>query len=1159
MRRATGMRRIRITVRNPAPPAGVVGRSWALVRWPFVSLGRELRSGWLMTRGAAPAKRWRSPLRRTLGISFAVLLALCLVLWIVKAAVAVFSKGQLIWPDWPWSVDPDTSCRATGYSCGVVNSTVIPVLTLALTTVFFLVWRFRSVHSFYMRKAKHESRSIVESAGSIMGYVVGRDQLCNALMDNMRDSTARRPHVVVGAIGTGKTALVVRLTEMLARQGAFPVPVRLRDAQSALNFSALAYARFRSIVEPQTRSDAEAEKVWRLLRRHGKIVVLADGLEEALSGNGLAAADRDNLIRKAIRAAGDARLPLVITSRPHDPLRAMEAAVTELEPLSEETALEYISSNGDWRADKRRLGRIIEVANVTESPLYLQVAKDLHHRNLLEQVWVSEEDGLGDAADHTMWELRFDLLEAWTDALLDGYLHSELPLTRDERRVSVEYISALACIGLKSDSSQVKFDQLEAGPSSSLIAAELRRRRGESPIDVRLAATWGTRMGIVEESGDFVRFQHSIMQAYLGSRYLDTVLGAPGPDGRPAPDGNYFPAALRDPGREILISLVFHSRSLKENACCTCPATGGPDPACPIRALRSLLLEEACRALPQSGPGRPEAACPQAAEVRTSPAKVLDMYGAALDIDSVDNRPDPGAIAAPLPRVWSKLQERDPGRLRSAKISLVRRLGAASRSAALSGGRPAYDQLYAIARQEPVYHVRTAIAQEIGAGGEAAFTALRDRLLGPAPTVTRWEASVAGPPPRTAPRRAPGPGGERERRKQDRAGRARQDEAEREQEAEEARQERSSWNQNTMSARLVPMLVDSVAMAHHADTPYDDLESWLSTLASDSGGEEHRDPYGKRGLEVALAHGFKHAANRRVRPPARGDAREFLAEQAWGMLKDNRFWFTRLTLLHALTLWALPDDVTQQRPEHGHGADPKEQVRRWLRLPPGEREHPLVAAAGRLAVRALETRCPERFLWIDEARVASQVGSESGSPAEPCRHNLWIPPSAGWSTLDPDAQQLLADVVLLVSLTERADRPRELFRRLDWDRGIAPQLPTCLSHDRTTMDPARTTAHTAAALPGSRCADVCPFNLCPAPPKIPDLRVELSEVFCMNQRSLLRRWQPWSWLQLRFRRRARWQRRTSVAALRQFWEQMGERARDVPQPEEQPARQRPRG
>jgi hypothetical protein len=117
-------------------------------------------------------------------------------------------------------------------------------------------------------------------------------------------------------------------------------------------------------------------------------------------------------------------------------------------------------------------------------------------------------------------------------------------------------------------------------------------------------------------------------------------------------------------------------------------------------------------------------------------------------------------------------------------------------------------------------------------------------------------------------------------------------------------------------------------------------------------------------------------------------------------------------------------------------------------------EHPLVGAAVGLAVRALQTRCPERFLWLDEASVASEVGTEVSVPGQQRFHNLWIPPSTGWSTLDPSAQQLLADVLLLVVLEERGYRPKDLFAHLGW-LVSQPRLPSCLARDRTRLDPAR--------------------------------------------------------------------------------------------------------
>jgi hypothetical protein len=69
--------------------------------------------------------------------------------------------------------------------------------------------------------------------------------------------------------------------------------------------------------------------------------------------------------------------------------------------------------------------------------------------------------------------------------------------------------------------------------------------------------------------------------------------------------------------------------------------------------------------------------------------------------------------------------------------------------------------------------------------------------------------------------------------------------------------------------------------------------------------------------------------------------------------------------------------------------------------------------------------------------------------------------------------------------------------------------------------------------------------MCPYPAKVEVLRLEFTEVFCLRQRELLRRWRPREWLYLRFRRETPWQRKVPVAGMRHFWDEMGERARDV--------------
>src|SRR5258708_14379772 len=159
-------------------------------------------------------------------------------------------------------------------------------------------------------------------------------------MEDLRYSRPRRPHVLVGGVGTGKTAVVVLLTEMLAKRRAIPVPIRLRDADT-LDFSALAKDQFMETVNERLASAGEGEKVWRRLLQDGRIVVLADGLEEALS-RAQDAEERDTKIRIAIRKAYAQRLPFLIPSPPHTPPPEMHTPIHELQPLSKDAAPTYV-------------------------------------------------------------------------------------------------------------------------------------------------------------------------------------------------------------------------------------------------------------------------------------------------------------------------------------------------------------------------------------------------------------------------------------------------------------------------------------------------------------------------------------------------------------------------------------------------------------------------------------------------------------------------------------------------------------------------------------------------------------------------------------------------------------------------------------------------
>src|SRR6266576_3964520 len=121
---------------------------------------------------------------------------------------------------------------------------LIPLLSVALASAIFLFYRLRHVTSPVVRKAKTKPHQLVETATPDIGEIVGRDQLCRVIMEDIHHSDTRRPHLLVGGVGAGKTAVLVKLTRLFAEHGAVPVPIRLRDATDGLNFREMAHTRF---------------------------------------------------------------------------------------------------------------------------------------------------------------------------------------------------------------------------------------------------------------------------------------------------------------------------------------------------------------------------------------------------------------------------------------------------------------------------------------------------------------------------------------------------------------------------------------------------------------------------------------------------------------------------------------------------------------------------------------------------------------------------------------------------------------------------------------------------------------------------------------------------------------------------------------------------
>lgn len=1154
--------------------------------WHSLTIRLEAR------RGVTRPRKWRRC------VSYAnvtraiwVVAVLTLLAWIGEGVFILITQHTTSFEKW----------RRGNQGFDIVLKFVGPVLAASIAAALFLFWWYRWTKRRYLAKALRDPRGLVPTAGYDTREIVGREDIAQVIAERLRERDTRRPYLLVGGVGAGKTAVLVRLTELLARQNAVPVPVRLRDVVDGadLNFERLARQRFAQEAPKGILARTKTDRVWQQLLADDKPVVLADGLEEALLDDGRQQ-NRDNVIRRAIERAHEEKLPLVIASRPHSPLETTSAAIVVLEPLSEEDALRFVEA-GVPETDEGRVDWIVETAEVTESPIYLQIARELHRRGMLELDRPDHDPQHSGVHRPDRATLRLRLLETWAEALCEGKLRDDVALVPQERRDTLEVVCALACVGLLQDKLEVGFaelldpDVLHPGPwrrawaraehlwadrgfdqygkrckASSdwhrqqiwdalceRLGDEERRRLREGNLDqchavlARFAAQ-ASRLRLVEGSEHRIRFPHSIVQAYFGCR----LLGQLGERGA----ADLAEQALQPPGpsRELLIALVLLSRgqtapSAREHGVRAGTRRGFADPVGQKPGRGHLLARRLCAAA-----GR-----------RTDDPKALDLYAAALEIESAEADPRHlRDIVTAVRAHWPGIRG-DRRTLRDAKRRVLKQLGAALR---LVSDRidttPLYWELFQLAVREPSYSIRLVVAQEFGAGGNAAFAVIRERVgLNTDPVqeynerldrLRAWkrreyEAWAARMGSARAARTSRGSASDED------IGRLQEDRRELNRRYRERRVD--LFREFVMRAWMLPMLLGSVDEAHR-DEARERLAKWLRHLDPEFTGGAPDLPLA---LEAALAQGFKYAANRRRRHPHTYlGGRDDLIRQAETVLQQSRCWYSQLSLLQALCLWELPDaagghpDGPQPFQLLG-GAGAVQTVERWLSMAgtvnaapgrpggrggPGRRcLHPFVAEAGDLAALALETGRPERFLWIDEKGVADNIGARAGDTGGHRRHSLWIPPSVGWSTLDARAQRLVADVLVMLNLVERDGHPDEVEERLARMEQPGMSLPPCIRTDREPLRPGLRIGTSTPPAPGTTCLPDCKFQLCPYPPRGSVPRGEIREPFCRQQQALLpgsvRRLLPRG---LR-RKTPRWVG-MRVRELDRFWDVMARRTRD---------------
>jgi hypothetical protein len=925
---------------------------------------------------------------------------------ILLGAIATFFGATL-------PVHPQMNCARHDFGCGVLGGALVTVVTaLAAVTWLILVRVFQIVNWGYARQARKKPSTCVPTAANV-AEVVGRDDVCRVIANELRDVKTRRPQVIVGGVGAGKTAVLVRLTQWLAERGAVPVAVRLRDLTDD-GIRDLAARRFRSVNEHRFRSDGEADRIWRRLCLNGVVVILADGLEEAMLGTDA----RETSIRQVLEDARGLGLPLVITSRPDDALITLDAALVELGPLDEEQALEYVRDSRQREdslvIEEQTLRALMSAAKVAEMPLYLQLTRDLYAQDLLRPADLTNLD------DEHRLDIRLRLLENWRLHIEEGRLQRDPSITTKQRAAAIEVLSAVAARTLVMDRLEVKFKSLKPDEEHPPLV-------DIDPAKARVASNLGARLGIVETLDAGVRFRHSIMQAYLGSIWIRE---------HAMEDEDYLAAGLEKGGREFLMALTMASIRFSDE-----PGGG---------ALRSRVLRNVTTRLSDAAASGPEG------DGSYEDRRVL-LLAAAYEIERMFDDQPTSSLGMRCRQAWPP--DSDSSRLVAAKRLAVDRIAEARTG-------DAYQVLYDLCITEKDYRVRVAAAQHLGSGGDVASRALEAALE---KVVTDARAM----------------------KRENGFGHMTHDDVRR----------------FSVQGWILPLM--AATAQEEGGKVIDLLDRWV-----------HVCDGAPASLDACVAQGFKYEANRVLRPRADRTARELLVQQAEALLDKTDYWYTRLTLLHAMTLWMLSESP---RPR----ADQRQRLMRWC----GEHSHPFVSAAAELCARALATRNPSPYIWIDETGIVAKLGQQTATVEANGGGSLWLTDSLGWVALRPRAVRLVADAMLMLNLTDglQSDNgaavQHERIRRAS-----KPTLPPCVMRagQRSYLSVLGGEHDRWWALPGVTCAGSCEFRLCPYPLTGETLRPEFSESFCRHVASV--------------RARSHWHD-TRKGEHKNFWRDMERRAR----------------
>ncbi len=438
-------------------------------------------------------------------------------------AVAFAGAGYLAYALWQ---PQNTQCRAA--SCYMPVDFATSVLVAVLAYVGYFAVTHGWVLFVYQQRARQEPQRLLSGHHDIpeLNQISLRSGLLLQIAERIRDrsateepSTARDVPLVLGEIGAGKSTFMVAMAAHLARRGVVPILVSLRNEHPPFDIPELARKSFLRHVDHRLLSATAADRLWRQIWHHRLVVVLVDGLDEALGQGQLIDARElaDGLVDSSSTR-------LIASSRPESLVSRRGFEVLELEPLSR---TELIGRLADERGagpglSERDAGRLVETLGLPSTPFYLDVWNRLvqespsSSRDLPKGSVASCPKALADEICRVTGSRLRPSHDRARVRLLDHHLRQRIERTRREFAISREEteacVSRLAAVAYRRlGSKRIDRQEFEADDASATRDDAVR------------AIVLGRRLGLLAEShtrDSAVRFRHPIFQAYLASRHL---------------------------------------------------------------------------------------------------------------------------------------------------------------------------------------------------------------------------------------------------------------------------------------------------------------------------------------------------------------------------------------------------------------------------------------------------------------------------------------------------------------------------------------------------------------------------------------------------------------------------------------------------------------